>query len=397
MRLLGERPDLILGALIGIALGNFTVFTSPFFIGAFVDTLSLSAAQAGLIVTLEIGSGATTCLLLSAALARLSLRHMMLAAIVLVLVGNIGSMQVDDTQILAGLRILSGIGAGGGLAVCGALLGRMNDPERAMGIILVLNTLLMVAVLGIMGYTLEQWPLANASAIFAILAAVALPIAWIIPSLPLNVYRPSDWTGQEKDHHLILGSIAVGLLFLLCLMEGSVYSFSERVGKHIGLSNDSVSAILATAQFAGLMGAALAACIGARIPSIYPIGAGGLMTGFGGMMVYITSSPNLFPVYMAVFSLGFFIVFPYLLGACARLDADGRWAARANGVNLYGAALGPVIAGTIIEMGGYRALSISCIGVAVPFLLLALVFVRGLNRVDLHSASEQGLDSREFA
>ena len=86
--------------------------------------------------------------------------------------------------------------------------------------------------------------------------------------------------------------------------------------------------------------------------------------------------------------LRLFIAFPYLVGACARLDADGRRVARANSLNLLGGAIAPFVAANIVSVADYRGLGIFCFGLALFCLILAIVFSNQMDRIFLFSTAD---------
>ena len=70
------------------------------------------------------------------------------------------------------------------------------------------------------------------------------------------------------------------------------------------------------------------------------------------------------------------------------MDADGRWVARANGINLLGGALAPFIAGSIIASSDYKTLGEFCFFVALCCFMLAFIFNKKINYVN--QVSRQG-------
>jgi predicted MFS family arabinose efflux permease len=102
--------------------------------------------------------------------------------------------------------------------------------------------------------------------------------------------------------------------------------------------------------------------------------------GVASLVVYHTQSNLLFSIFLCSFTFGFFIAFPYLIGACARLDPHGYWAARASGANLLGVAFAPFMAGTIVSTASYQALGLLCFGLALICLALALVFTNRIKQ-----------------
>ena len=371
------RPELqlMLGALAGFSLGNFTIFSAPIYIGSLIDGLGFNENQAGLISTLEIGAVASTCVLLSRWLSRVSLRYLAISGFLLTLASNLVTFWLEDYLIITLTRVIAGTGAGLCLAATSALISRMADPDRIVGMMLAINTLIMILMLSAMGYAKSLWMFNGFVALFTLDAVVLFPLLFLLPTEPFKKIQDTSMPA-ETDHHMSLGILGVGLLFLFCVIEGGVWAFSERSGTNLGMNDGDIGLLLALAQTAGLGGAILAATFGARIPRIYPIALGILSMGTAGLVIYQTQSQIIYGVFLCTFSFGFFIAFPYLVGACARLDAEGRWAARANGVNLLGAAIAPFLAANIVTASNYQTLGTMFFGLALFCLCLAVLFDR---------------------
>ncbi len=377
---------LILGALAGVCLSNFTIFSAPLYIGGLMDGMGFDEVQAGLTITLEIGAVASVTLLLSNWLDRISLRYLAMAGAVVLLLANIVTFYIDDYAAILISRTLAGAGAGLCLAASSALLSRMSDPDRVMGMLLAINTLIMVLMLTLMGYAKSRWMFNGFVGPFTLTVVVLSPFLLLIPAQPFSTGPKEQKDATEIDHHLALGSLGVGLLFFFCVIEGCVWAFSERSGINLGMDEGDIGMLLALAQIASLAGATLAAVFGEKIPRVFPISIGIILMGSSGLMIYQTQSTLIYSASLASFGFGFFIAFPYLVGACARLDPDGRWAARATGINLMGGAIAPFVAGNIIRFSNYQALGRFCLGLALFCLALTLLFNHRLNRANIGTA-----------
>ncbi len=374
----------MIGALAGINLGNIAIFTAPIYIGSLMDSFGFTENQTGLISTLEIGAVAVTCLLLSRWLGSFSLQKLAMTGAIATLIINVITISLNDYVSILLSRTLAGVGAGLCLAATSALLSRMKDPDQIVGIMLAVNTVIMVIVIGVLGYVKAAWQFPGIMAVFAINVIVFLPLLLLLPSQPLKHSRANRREPSAPDHRLGLGILGVSLLFLFCTVEGGVWAFAERSGSNLGIADGDIGLLLATAQVAGLAGAIIAAVWGSKIPRLYPIVIGSGLMGLAGLFIYQTDSQLIYGLFLGAFSFGFFIAFPYMIGACARLDADGRWAARANGINLLGGAIAPIIAALIITSSDYQALGTFCFCLAGFCMVLAVIFNRELNKANIN-------------
>ncbi|NKC00660.1 MAG: MFS transporter [Pseudomonadales bacterium] len=368
----------IIAALPGIALGNFAIFTAPIYIGSLVDGLGYDERQAGLISTLEIGAVALTCLMLSNILNRLPLRRVSGVGIIIVVASNVLTYWADQIIQVATLRILAGLGAGLCLAIAGSLISRTTDADRTVGTLLAVNTLLMVVILMLLGWAKSIWMFNGYLAVYALLAGLLVPLLIFIPQRSGDA--PHSASIPPSEARIGLGLLGLATFTLFCVLEGGVWSFSERSGTQLGFTDPEIGMFLGLAQVAGLIAALIAAIFGARIPRIYPIITGIPLMGIAGFTIYQTASQAVYAISLALFLFGFFFAFPYLLGAFARLDIHGRWLARANGANLLGGAIAPAIAGSVVSTTDFQTLGIFLTGVATITAILAVSFSANLTR-----------------
>lgn len=380
-----NRKDLTLslGAMVGIFLSNFAIFSAPLYIGSLIDGMGFSEFEAGLISAVEIGAVAVVCLLLSSSLGRYSPRMMAVAGVAVVIMANLLTLFLEGVLPILSARLIAGIGGGLGLAATSALLSRTSDPDQIVGLVVTINTVVMIVLLSVMGYVKERWMFDGIIGLFTLAALVLFPLLRLLPATSYSALVADQKDAGSVDHHVFLGITGMVLLFLFCIVEGGVWAFSERSAVNIGITEGSIGMLLGLAQGCGLFGAILAAVFGNRIPFIYPVGLGGFFMGTAGLVVYQTDSSLFYAIGLCFFSFGFFFSFPYLLGACARLSADGRWASRATGINLLGGAVAPFIAASVVGASDYSMLGVFCFTLALICISVAWVFYQMIIRKDL--------------
>jgi len=289
------------------------------------------------------------------------------------LLANMATLTIVDHLPMLLTRMTAGTGAGLCLAASSALLSRVKDPDRAMGIVLMCNTLTLILLLFIMGYVKEQWMFGGVVGLMTVVLLLLVPLMLLIPVQPFTDRKHFDAV-NKMDTRYLTGILGIVVLMVFCLVEGGVLSFSERAAASLGVGDRNIGKLLALAYAAGFAGSTLVALLGDRIPRVVPICTGICLMGLASLVVYHTRSTLLYSIFLCSFTFGFFVAFPYLIGACARLDKNGYWAARANGANLLGVASAPFLAGTIISTSDYQTLGLTCFSLAVICLLLALFF-----------------------
>lgn len=384
------NPDIrhSLEALAGFFIGNLTIFSSPLYIGALMDGLGVDESRAGLVCSLEIGAVAISCVLFSGWLGKLPLRRIAVVGVCLAATGNLLSLSQDTPGYLTLLRIFCGVGSGMCLAACSAVISRASDPDRVVGIVVALNTILMAVVIAVIGYTKERFLFDGVTGIYLLVLVLAFIPLLMLPGEATDTRTHALSAGQIDSRNIFrAGVFGVGLLFIYCVAEGSIWSFSERSGVNLGLTGSRIGMLLAAASIAGLCGAAVSAVAGKRIRRDIPLAAGSVLMGIAGCLVYNTGQLWIYELSVLGFTFAFFLGFPYLIGGCAMLDREGRWAARANGINLIGAAIAPFLAGNIIVASGYAELGWFIIVLGFICAAGGLVFA-----ARLHSCSQNYLN-----
>jgi len=372
-----DDKRLVLGLLAAICLGNFSIFSTPLYIGGLIDAYGFDETFAGLISTLEIGSTALVCLLLPNRVAKVALRRACLMGAVVALFANLATPWISSFSGLAIIRLVAGIGVGITLAVVSTILARSSQPDRLIAIVLVINTMIMTLALVVMGYAKQAWLFNGFIYTFVGTMVLVVPLLWLLP----KTIGDDDKALQSRvdsggDRKFFLGVIGVALVFVFCLIEGSVLAFSERSGLRVGLTGSEIGLLLAGSQISGLVGASIPAVFGDRLSPQPVILICLLLVSLAGVAVYHADLVPVYVVAMLVFSFGFFAAIPYLIGICARLDSNGVWAARGAGGNLLGGGAAPFVAGTVVGAAGHESLGLIVLLFGLASMVCTIFFFR---------------------
>lgn len=169
----------------------------------------------------------------------------------------------------------------------------------------------------------------------------------------------------------------------LYISLSAVWTFIGGIAAGAGLSPAHSGQVLAVATLLGIVGAGAAALIGARF------GGGRLIVlGYALLLAsaaLLTGQPLLlrFALAALLFKFTWTFVLPFILARVAGLDNDGKLM---NGINLViggGMAIGPTLAGSLIESsGGFNALLFGALGCALlSLLLISLASPRAPRRI----------------
>jgi MFS family permease len=175
-------------------------------------------------------------------------------------------------------------------------------------------------------------------------------------------------------------------MFIYSAGEQALFSFAYNLPIEKGVDPRLASQILACITLIGLVGGGIAALLGVRLGRVLPIVVGTLFSAVG-RWLYISASGSGTLLAAAVFwGLGFNFVSPYQIGLAAALDRKGRVAVASAAAMNFGYAVGPGMAGRILQYADREWLMVVIAGSTVASMLLILPLAI---RVDRSNKSEQ--------
>jgi predicted MFS family arabinose efflux permease len=261
---------------------------------------------------------------------------------------------LDSFAQYAGARSVAGIGAGMLMVLGMSLAARAGDPDRLYALItfaqLASGAALLagLAALTDVGRVLDQVFLASAGlGVLGIATAGLFTGAGAAPR-PSAPPPAAAW----GDRHLVALALAFALVFNLVV--GAVWPFAAAYA--VDMASARIAQVLAGATVAGLAGAALALLVGNRAPRRHLLIAGYLGIALGAGVLHFARHPLGFAAGCCVFSLAWNFSVPYVFAAVAGRDRTGALMGVASLAFAAGLALGPLLAGMVLDALGLDAL-----------------------------------------
>jgi predicted MFS family arabinose efflux permease len=332
----------------------------PVWVGTLISVYRFDPQQAGLLATLFLAGAVVASLFLAPFFQVLPGRVVATMGFAVAAVGFGVASTTTQFSVLALLHVASGIAAGAALSVTHGTIARSHNPHRmfalvgmALGVFAIVflgGTPVLVAKLG--GAALFQ-VFAGVMALGAVAAALAFPtpdaagdaVTARAPSTPLP---SSVWWG-------IAGIAAMGLV------QSMTFSFLERVGSDRGYGLEAVTGVLIALGVVNLFPAVLAAVLEKRWAARSVLLAGPALQAL--LVVVIMNSPVFGPyaVAAAVFAAVMIFTHTFAFGLLARLDPSGRALAATPAMLMFGAAIGPILGGTLVKAWGYGSLGVAAL------------------------------------
>lgn len=261
--------------------------------------------------------------------------------------------------------------AGGSLMIlCLSSAASTATPSRVYGL-WVMGQLVVGAVgLALLPALFERFGLAACYLVLAGLMGLALPLSRAFPSGSPPAEARASTGAVHSRLRVGLGILAV-LTFYISL--SGVWTFIGAIAEGAGISAGASGEVLAGATLMGIAGAACASFIGNRLPRDLML-LGGYLAMAAAILLLIGQPPLArFALAALLFKFTWTFVLPFILACLADLDRSGRLMNASNLVIGGGLAIGPALAGRLIEgSGGFLPLLPIAAGLAALSLLLAL-------------------------
>lgn len=274
---------------------------------------------------------------------------------------------------MAVLHALAGLSAGAALSMTHGTIASSPRPHRLFALV---GIALGVFAIVFLGGTPQLVAVAGGPALFlafgAVMAFSALVCLLSFPrasstQVPIEEARPAAkipaavWFG-------IVGVSAMGLV------QSMTFSFLERAGVDKGFGVAAVTGVLVTLGFVNLFPAALAALLERRWAAERVMLVGPLVQA--SLVVVIMNSSQFIPYALAasVFAAVMIFTHTFAFGLLSRLDTTGRSMAATPAMLMTGAAIGPVLGGTLVKTSGYGSLGVAalCVGICASICFLCV-------------------------
>ncbi|CAN1551184.1 AraJ Arabinose efflux permease [Sphingomonadaceae bacterium] len=346
-----QRRDLkiLVAALWADMAAAQTVFIQP----AYVDTLAryggLGPERAGYALSWEMTAFAVTTIAMAFFAHRLPWKPTIWAALLVIASGNVLSMLLADFQQLLIVRTLVGGASGLIVPLAFAAVGRLANPERAFGLMIGILLIYAALFLGIMPWLTS---VAGVTGLFGGMLFTCIIAAFGMRWFPDDC-RPEEagarnkFTWPAKGHRLALAGM---LLYFAHLT--SFWSFASVVAEDNRVSEGSIALALATSQIAGIVGTALPAVWGDRIPLIRALALAVLGSVASVAILLVLTDASTFLLAVLLFHFGWNLGHSYLLALFARLDPTSNLIVMATAMQKVGIAAGPAIAAAIYGVKG---------------------------------------------
>jgi predicted MFS family arabinose efflux permease len=368
-----------LAALVTLGTAGVTTFLAmPVIAAALVNELGASEKNVGLFSTIQLITLSMGCLVSTFLPQGHCRRYGLIALGIMIVCDGLCLMKPEWTLFL----VLRGLGGGaGGIAVsqATAAMAQTRNPERSFGLFLALQTMVAVVCVYTMPVLISAYGFHAAYGLLMGFSALAM----------LMVYAKLPISGSTEAQALLPGNASADwlrcagiLASILCFFVGVgvIWTFLALLGQGVGLSPGQIALILSISKVVAFAASFLPGLIGNRFGRIVPILVSvAILTG--ATQVYGISHGLIgFVIATALFSLGWFVIYPFQLGALGQVDQDGRPMLAAAALTGAGLGIGPAL--TVLGPGGAAGIYLIA---TLAFLAAGLFAVAALVRAPIAS------------
>jgi len=370
----GSKRAALASALFLASYGQLFVFFGPMYLGAVTESFALSPSQLARLGSVTPFTLAVSAIVVAAFMTRVPFAKIGTFALALSCFGDLASLVVSNFSILVPLRYLESCGLLTLFSLGVASIAKSGEPERGIGWYLTTSTVAQAISL-YAAPLLGRFDRAHGFYVVAlVLAPVAAHSLRIIGREPFE-YRQSAAT--DSSHEPIpaasLTKRALGLAGAAAFISFTVTisTFSERFGRTVGLTENTIGQILAVATVLSLGGSLTATWLGGRRGRMGPVVIGTAMWGLVCVLFAHGMATVTYVTAMVTFQVAWLFTQPFLTGLIAALDSSARLLVLCNAVGGMVGGLTVSGAGWLVERYGLR--SVSVLGIATLLVFVVMV------------------------
>ncbi len=350
----------VLATFAASGIGYLGSAAAPVIVNALIEA-GLDHQQAGDLGTIELLSLAVATILATPYVPIVSHRKLAVGGTLMAALGlAISALSVGYTPMIVG-RIATGIGSGFAISGANAAIAAREDAERIFAIIWTMGGAITASLAMYLPRVVEggEYPLGFGALL--LLSLVGLPCIFWLPHKPVasaqSAAECADSTastsgGSDSGLRTVFGPLVwmtFAGMFLYSAAEQALWNFAYNLPIEAGLAPALAAQILAFTTIMGLAGGAIAALLGVRLGRVFPIVLGCLLS-LSGRLLYISSASSSTLLFGSLlWGLGFYFVSPYQIGLVAAVDRKGRVAVASAAAFNFGYAVGPGLAGRILQ------------------------------------------------
>lgn len=341
--------------------GMVDLVALPVWVGVLISGYGLDPQQAGGLATLFLIGAVAASAIVAPRSGRMPARAVAAGSFAVAACAFGAVALVDAFPLMAVLHLCAGLATGTALSLTHAAIGCSHNPHRLFAIVGFALGVFGVAFMGgvpnivaAVGASALFWTFAGVMAVAACTAAAGFPAnrtagvaaPGVIGKLPRAVW---------------LAAMGVSCM---AMTQAMMFAFVERIGADRGYGAAAVGGLLIALGFVNLIPAPLAALLQRRINARAVLVCGPILQAI--LALLLTQSETFLPYAGGALFFAAVMIFThtFAFGLLAALDPSGRAVGATPAMVMLGAAVGPLLGGTLVKLAGYPSLGVAAVLIA---------------------------------
>jgi len=358
------------------AITPTVMLAAPVIAAQFGAQLGLQSAQIGDLFSVELAAMSLATIPAWWWQSRLDWRMVARVSAVIFILANIASIWAETFTALFWLRFISALGGGTLMVLCLSSAVASSNRDRTYGLWVSGQLVLAAVALWILPDLFARFDLKVLYIGLAGLLLLSFPLTGAFPATAPSVQPSVQANTQGRSLLSVMLALAAVLLFYIGLI--SVWAFVGVIADAASIPGEKTGQILSIATIMGIVGSLSATFIGNRgVRTLW------LLLGYGLMALSVALLFGLpgvvrFTVSAIIFKYVWTFVLPFIVACIADMDRNGQLVNSMNLVIGGGLAIGPAIAGRMLQadtalgwlgMPGMLAFSVTCLLVSFALLM----------------------------
>jgi predicted MFS family arabinose efflux permease len=350
--------------------GMVDLVALPVWVGTLIQHYKFDPQQAGLLVTLFLVGAVLASITVAPRFHRLSSGRGVAVVGFAVASGVFFALsRTSDYGAMAALHGVGGLAIGAVLSVKDGTIARSQNPHRLFALCGAALGVFALVFLGAVPPMLAQQGGQLVFQIFGIIMAVGAVVSLIGFPVPNAVEpTPPEFSQTFRSTRFTLWAGIIGLC-CMSVVQAMAFSFFERAGIDRGFGVEKVTAILVALGFINLFPTALAALLEKRLNPRAALMAGAVLQAVLVATIFGTTTYLPYSIAGSLFVAVMLFTHVFGFGLLARMETTGRALAATPAMMMSGAAIGPVLGGTLVKFASYQTLGMAAVAIGVAALL----------------------------
>lgn len=346
-----RRFDPTLVALVAFAaITPLVLLVAPAVASQLAVERGLDPAQIGTYFTVELGAFSFATIPSYYWLGRLNARVVAVAALAVFCAGNlVTALWMPDYPLFLGLRAIAAVGGGTLMVLCMTSAGESENRDRVYGLWVVGQLVAGTVGLAVLPRLFDHFGLPAFYVLLAALGALASPLCRGFDG-DLGMRGKSAGVAGAATPRWLAALVICGMLAFY-LSIGGIWTFVSGAAEAAGISAAATGTVLAVATTMGIVGAGLASWLGGRVSRRGMVILGYAILAASLALLAAVQGAGAYVIALCGFKFAWTFVLPFILAIVATHDATGRLVASLTLVIGVGLAVGPLIAGNMLNMG----------------------------------------------